>query len=79
MKTVTFDEYREFVKAGQGLHDHFTEGYEVCCCQWLDEQGIVQAQSTYQATPIGEPCLRTYQIREAQHENQHENQQEAVV
>jgi hypothetical protein len=64
MKTVTFDEYREFVKARRDLGDRITEGREICVCQWLDDNNVVQAQAIYQKFMSAGPTSKTYQIRE---------------
>ena len=64
MKTVTFDEYKEFLVKNRHLTDHIVEGHEINACQWLDENREVMAQAVYWTTPPGEPTARTYQIRE---------------
>lgn len=66
MKTVTFQEYNRFMLNNLHLMERIIDGKEICACQWLDSDGVVQAQAIYQKfQPIG-LASKTYQIRSNQ-------------
>jgi hypothetical protein len=64
MKTVTFKDYHRFLLNNPHLKDHITEGTEICACQWVDAENVVQAQAVYQKFLPSKLVSKTYQIRE---------------